>query len=92
MDILLRSSYSLRLDSYMLQSKNKVFVFPPYMNLAVYVRGFFYSCVNPDNTNITAITGLTNCVSISKHPITIVTCPKCLSFMVSPLSNLTAQL
>lgn len=46
----------------------------------------FYNCDNPDSTKATAITGLINCVSINKHPITMIACPKCLSCMIPPLS------
>lgn len=56
------------------------------MDLAVYVRGFFYNCDNPDNTNTVVIIGLIAPMINNKQPVIMIACPKCLSFMVSPLS------
>lgn len=76
------------LNLFVIIKQQQGFCIGPYMGSLFMYGPFFYSCDNPDSMKATAITGLINCVSINKHPITMITCPKCLSCMIPPLSNL----
>lgn len=74
------------LNLFVIIKQQQGFCIGPYMGSLFMYGPFFYNCDNPDSMKATAITGLINCVSINKHPITMIACPKCLSCMIPPLS------